>query len=146
MRVLQIRYDESEIWVVKFKRLGDRWEVKERVTTSGDRTVSSYNSCFFFFFFLVLISAVEKEISFLENYGKEINLGLQMLREAIKGEKILPKDLFYLTHSMLSWQRLKVERFLIKCSYFLRSGPHWSPCPRWHHSLVEPWRPCLTDL
>lgn len=50
MRVLQIRYDESEIWVVKFKRLGDRWEVKERVTTSGDRTVSSYNSCFFFFF------------------------------------------------------------------------------------------------
>lgn len=61
MRVLQIRYDESEIWVVKFKRLGDRWEVKERVTTSGDRTVSSYNSCFFFFFFLVLISAVEKD-------------------------------------------------------------------------------------
>ena len=45
-----------------------------------------------------------------------------MLREAVKREEIWPKDLFYLAHSVFSWQHLKAERFLINIPYFFKTA------------------------
>lgn len=58
-----------------------------------------------------------------------------MLREALKREKIWPKDLFYLAHSVLSWQRVEADRFLINILYFFKTAHTGHHVPWGTHRL-----------